>query len=341
MDRAPLESQAAVASWLRRRSDQWARLQKMAGSLREQGSQNLKEVGAFVQGFRSLARDVSLARTVMPDSRLTRQLETVFMEMHEAINRVPLNLWEQLISWICDDVPRVTKALRYSILATTGLFLLCGVVGWLLVSTYPELAGLFAAEEMINQVQKGKLWTEGLINVIPSSLLSLSIMTNNIVVAFFAFCLGAFFGLGTLYIIGLNGLMLGGIFAFTGKYGLADELFSFVFAHGVVELSIICLAGAAGIQLGEALVRPGDRARTEAFREAVFLGATLVPVCVVFLVGAGLIEGYISPDPAFPLSFRIGVGLSYGVLLWAVLTGKIWVWRKGHSLESSDPSESS
>lgn len=341
MNQVPLESQAAVASWLRRRSDHWARLQKMSASLRAPGSPNLNELGDFVQGFRLLARDVSLARTVMPDSRITRQLEALFMEMHEGINRVPSNLWEQLTSLVCDEVPRVMKVLRYSILGTIALFLVSGVTGWWLVATYPELSGLFAGEEMINQVQRGKLWTEGLINVIPSSFLSLSIMTNNIVVALFAFALGTFYGLGTLYIIGLNGLMLGGIFAFTAKYGLADELLSFVVAHGVVELSIICLAGAAGVQLGEALVRPGERVRTEAFREAVTLGATLLPVCVVFLIGAGLIEGYISPNPAIPFVFRIGVGLSYGVLLWAVLTGKIWIWRKGHAWDSSDPSVSS
>jgi hypothetical protein len=45
---------------------------------------------------------------------------------------------------------------------------------------------------------------------------------------------------------------------------------------------------------------------------------------MVFLVGAGLIEGYVSPDPAYPLYSRVIIGLGYGLLLYAVLTGNLW-----------------
>ena len=55
--------------------------------------------------------------------------------------------------------------------------------GWWLVATYPELAGLFASAEMIEKVRAGELWTDDLLNVMPSSLLSVSIFTNNVVVA--------------------------------------------------------------------------------------------------------------------------------------------------------------
>ena len=82
--------------------------------------------------------------------------------------------------------------------------------------------------------------------MVPSSVLSVQILTNNIVVSLFAYCLGFLFGLGTLYILGLNGLMLGAMFAFVGQHGLAGALFRFVVAHGCVELSVMCLSGAAG-----------------------------------------------------------------------------------------------
>ena len=58
-----------------------------------------------------------------------------------------------------------------------------------------------------------------MLNVVPSSVLSLQILTNNIVVSLFAYCAGFLFGLGTFYILGLNGLMLGAVFAFTGQHG--------------------------------------------------------------------------------------------------------------------------
>jgi len=144
-------------------------------------------------------------------------------------------------------------------------------------------------------------------------------MTNNITVSIFAFSLGAFYGLGTLYIITLNGLMLGGVFAFTAQYGLNDELFKFIIAHGVVELSVICIAGAMGLKLGEALLRPGTRSRQQAFRQATSDAGKVLLVALPFLVVAGLIEGYISPDPQFDLSFRIVVGVTSGLIFWLLL----------------------
>ena len=233
----------------------------------------------------------------------------------------------QLVELFVHEVPRVFRDMRATIWITVALFLGMGLLGWLLVAFNPELASLFASEKMIEMVQQGELWTDDLLNVVPSSVLSVHIMANNIMVSLFAFALGALYGLGTVYIIGLNGLMLGGIFAFTARYDMAGRLFNFVIAHGVVELSVICLAGAAGIQLGNALVHPGLKTRTTAFREAVGHAATLLPVVVLFLVGAGLIEAFISPDERYPLVIRSAVGMAYGVLLWSVLSGRIWRWK--------------
>ena len=125
---------------------------------------------------------------------------------------------------------------------------------------------LFASPELIATVERGQLWTEGILNVVPSSVLSLQILTNNIVVSLFAYCAGFLFGLGTLYILGLNGLMLGAVFAFTGQHGLDGALFRFVVAHGCVEISVMCLSGRPGAAVGEALIRPAHGDRVESFQ---------------------------------------------------------------------------
>jgi uncharacterized membrane protein SpoIIM required for sporulation len=113
------------------------------------------------------------------------------------------------------------------------------------------------------------------------------------------------------------------VFAFTAQHGIADRLFQFVVAHGFVELSVVCVAGAVGASLGEALARPGDVTRGVAFQAAVRRGMRLMAVCVVFLVGAGLIEGFVSPDPRVPLAARLAIGLGYFVLFVLVLSGAL------------------
>jgi len=193
------------------------------------------------------------------------------------------------------------------------------------VHRYPELIALFASPDTIASVERGQLWTQGLLNVVPSSLLSIQILTNNIVVTLFAYCLGFLFGLGTLYILGLNGLMLGAIFAFVGQHGLAGALFGFIVAHGCVELSVMCLSGAAGAAIGESLVRPGADGRLESFRAAALRTVPVLVSCAVLLVGSGFIEGFISPDPRFSLATRVAVGVGYWCLMVAFLTGRLFV----------------
>ena len=123
--------------------------------------------------------------------------------------------------------------------------------------------------------------------------------------------------------IGLNGLMLGAVFAYTSFYDLDHRLFEFVIAHGIVELSIICLAGALGIQIGESIIRPGNQSRTKSFQVAAKQTMGLVIFCIGALILAGLIEGYISPDPAIALSSKLSVGIIYASLLLLLLSGRL------------------
>ena len=177
------------------------------------------------------------------------------------------------------------------------------------------------------------MWTDDILNVVPSSVLSINLMTNNIAVALTCLALGLVYGLGTLYIICLNGMMLGGVFAYTDRFGLADDLYRFVIAHGLVELSVICLAGAAGLSLGRAIARPGAHGRISAVRGAVREAGALTALAVPFLIGSGIIEAYVSPDPEFTITARTVIGvLWFGVLLLA-LDGRVWrVFRRSEFL---------
>ncbi|MEM9313666.1 MAG: stage II sporulation protein M [Pseudomonadota bacterium] len=290
-----------------------------------------------VQLYPELARDLASARQEAPGSRLTVELEDYYQRLHRALFRAPRLRLDDTLRFLRNDLPALAQGLRLQILSLGLAFVFFAVAGWWLVSTFPELASLFASDEMIETVEGGKLWTSGLLNIMPSSVLSVEIFTNNVMVALFALCLGALYGLGTLYILALNGLMLGGIFAFTAQHGLADDLFEFVIAHGVVELSIIVIASAIGFSIGEALARPGELQRSEAFRRAVQRGMRLMLPCLVFLIGAGFIEGYISPDPGFALWMRVLVGVGYFLLFIFFLNG--WYWRVLPHAFMAKPSE--
>lgn len=312
------ESQA-LAHWLKARKDSW---QALENKLHERSVPHDEETfyaREVLSGYRALLTDLSLSRRLNRDGAVTRYLDNLFLQVHEEIYRPSGHLLSRIADLYNREVPSLMREMAGALLAAFLIFVLSISIGWLLVATYPELAGLFAAPKMIEQVQNGQLWTDGLLNVSPSSLLSIGIAANNITVTLFAFALGALYGIGTLYIIGLNGLMLGGVFAFTAAHGLERRLFEFIIGHGIVELSVILISGAMGLRLGEALIRPGNRNRLQAFQETSLDAGKVMLAATPFLIFAGLIEGFISPDPRFTLFERAIIGVCSGTIFWLIM----------------------
>lgn len=312
-----------TSKWLEVRLPLWRDVAAKLDSVERGRHADPEAVTKVIAAYPEIARDLAIARREAPRGPLTRQLERIYLELHRSIFRAPSRMRHDLAALFVTDAAKIAAALRWHIVWVTALFFASASAGAWLVNQYPELVGLFASEAMIEQVQSGQLWTEGLLNVVPSSLLAVQIFTNNISVALFALVIGIFYGLGTAYIIGMNGLMLGAVFSYTAQHGLAERLFEFIAAHGFVELSVIMVAGACGVSLGEALARPGRDTRVVAFQRASMRAAKLMVVCCAFLVGAGVIEGYVSPNPSYSLAIRLCIGLGYLALFVIVLSGAL------------------
>jgi uncharacterized membrane protein SpoIIM required for sporulation len=147
---------------------------------------------------------------------------------------------------------------------------------------------------------------------------SSQIFTNNIRVTFYAFALGAMLGVGTLYILAFNGASFGAVVALTYRAGFGNDLLSFVVGHGVIELSCIFIAGGAGLLIGTALLMPGDLSRGDALKSRGMEAVRLIVGCVPLLVVAGIIEGFISPQPISPF-IKIGIGVLTGIAMYSYL----------------------
>lgn len=306
---------------MNRRRPAWQDMEDRLPALEDRKPLGFSELQVALHAYPEIARDVARARSESPGSRAAAYLEVIYRRLHRVLFRETDAGPRGLLRVLAFDIPAITYGLRWQIFSVALGFILAAAAGWWLVSSFPELAALFSSDSMVDGLEKGELWTDGLLNIVPSSVLSLQIFTNNISVALVTVALGVLYGLGTIYIIGLNGVMLGAVFALTAQYGMAGELFDFVVAHGCVELSIIVVAGAAGFSVGESLARPGQKSRSEAFQEALRRATKLISLCVVFLVGAGVIEGYVSPDPAFSREARIAIGVAYWLLFVAALGG--------------------
>jgi uncharacterized membrane protein SpoIIM required for sporulation len=169
------------------------------------------------------------------------------------------------------------------------------------------------------------------ISVDDQSDVAASIFTNNIQVTFLAFAGGMLLGLGTLYVLIQNGILLGAVAGLAIGAGNGRPFFELVLAHGVLELSCIAVGGMAGLRL--AIVDPGTRSRMDALRTEARASVEMVLGTAVWLVVAGLVEGFLTPAGK-GLTVVLIVGLGLGALYWGLV-----FWRGAPGAVATDALE--
>jgi uncharacterized membrane protein SpoIIM required for sporulation len=147
---------------------------------------------------------------------------------------------------------------------------------------------------------------------------------NNIGIAFQCFASGLFFGVGSLFFLGLNGVLAGSIAGYLTWRGHGENFYSFVITHGAFELSAIVLAGAAGLMLGRALLAPGRHTRVAALRGAAARAVVIVYGIAAMLFVAAAIEAFWSSarwvEPA--VKYGVGAGCWAAVVAYFVFQGR-------------------
>ncbi|MGH2726479.1 MAG: stage II sporulation protein M, partial [Actinomycetota bacterium] len=172
------------------------------------------------------------------------------------------------------------------------------------------------AEESIRQAGGGA----GGIGSLPSGHLSTFIFLNNIQVSFLAFAFGIGLGVGTIYLLAQNAVLigtLGGAFHAAGRGG---SFWSLILPHGFLELIAICIAAGAGLRMGWSIIDPGDRTRGRALVEEARMSVMVVVGVIPAFLVAAVIEGYVTGS-SIPGAVQLALGglvaLAYVLVLFA------------------------
>ncbi len=157
----------------------------------------------------------------------------------------------------------------------------------------------------------------------PAAAFATEVYTNNIRVAGLAFAFGILLCIPTAYLLITNGAGVGqaaGLFAAAGQ---SSKFYGLILPHGLLELTSVIIAGAAGLRLGWAVIDPGDRTRLTAVAEEGGRSVVLVLGVILTLLLAGLIEGFVTGS-TLPTSVRVGIGVAVEVafLVYAVGMGR-------------------
>ncbi|RKH19354.1 stage II sporulation protein M [Corallococcus sp. CA041A] len=307
-----------LPTFVTRRRPDWDALQSLLTRQRA-GRLILAELRTLDTLYRRAAADLAQAQTFYPGTDAHRFLNQLCAQAYGAIYQPPRERWASTRDFFRRDFPATLRREARFVGVSAGLLVLGLLLGALVVTLEPRGAELLVPEGVRRYVAQGRMWTDDLLSVAPPNAVASGIATNNLTVTLFAFASGILLGVGPIFTLVNNGVLIGAVGALCFREGMMTGFLDFIAAHGPVELSIIVIAGGAGLMVGQALIDPGELPRAQALQARGREAVKLVVGCAPFLAGIGFVEGFISPGHLFPTWAKVGLGLSLGVLFWLYL----------------------
>jgi uncharacterized membrane protein SpoIIM required for sporulation len=304
--------------WLREREPYWQRLEELLDRSARQGLRSLaraelQELGLL---YRQIAADLATLHEDPASARYTEYLNRLLARAHHSIYSVDRPPASKTLGFFFDTFPRVFKKNLAPCVASLAIFLAAAVLGATLTYRHADFKALVLGPGMVDTIERHEMWTHSIVSIKPVA--SSMIMTNNMTVALMTFATGITGGIGTIYMLAFNGLMLGVIGMACGMAGMSEPLWSFVAPHGVLELPAIVIAGGAGLRLAQGLLFPGLLPRREAIVRSGSEAIQIVLGCIPLLFVAGIIEAFVSPTN-LPVTLKFGLSGGLGILLTVYL----------------------
>src|SRR5687767_10964613 len=251
------------------RKDNWQRLEDLLGMLQGSSLRGLTkmEVREFGELYRRAATDLAIARAETRDPKLINYLNSLVIRAHGKIYRAESQGANIVLDFFARDFPQAFRRNWRYMAVSAAIFFGFAIFGFIAAWIDPEFTHFVGLSGVNEQIRAGEQWWLSLndANQIGAGF----ILSNNILVSFRAFAMGALFGVGAFYDIAFFGAHVGGVFG--ASYNLnppfAAQLGAFVIGHGVIEISTVFFCGGAGMMIGYALINPGDLTRTQAVKK--------------------------------------------------------------------------
>ncbi|KTB82386.1 hypothetical protein AO070_10270 [Pseudomonas syringae pv. syringae PD2766] len=313
-----------------RHEQEWQRFGQRLDAL-ERGKADAAASETFPGDYRRICQHLALAQERGYSSHLIDPLHQLAMRGHQQLYRHRSASGARLLGFILAGFPRLVRAEWRFVLVASLLFFVSLIGMGLLVYGFPELIYSVVSPEQLSEMQSMYDPSASRIGQAAERASDADWMMfgyyimNNIGIAFQTYASGLLFGLGSLFFLLFNGLMIGAVAGHLTDIGYGQTFWSFVIGHGAFELTAIALAGAAGLKLGWALLAPGRLTRGAALRVAAKTSVQLIGGVILFLLIAAFIEAYWSPMtwPGPVIKYLVGALLWGLVAAYLTLAGRI------------------
>lgn len=320
-------------SWLKQRRPVWQQYENLLLRL-EHGSRVRRESlesTQFAALFRELAHDLALVRSRGWGESLEKYLNQQVARGHSRLYAAGPARAGRVLQFLGRDFPRLfRRQIGWMALAALLFYGSLGI-SWAVVQHSPELASRILPPEQLEtyeQMYSRPLVADGEDAGFQESRAGMAgfYIRNNVGIALECFARGFLFGVLTVYTLLQNGIIIGATTGYLLALGHGERFLGFVVSHGSFELTAICIAGGAGLLLGDSLIHPAGRTRLESLRHRGLEAVQLAAGAAALLVVAALIEAFWSPAPISQVVKYSGAGV-----LWVVIALYLGLAGAGHA----------
>lgn len=285
---------------------------------------------ALVDGYIQLTNDLAYAQTYYAESKTLLYLNSLASQAHQKIYRNKKESGNRIIEFWAREFPLFFRQYHKTLLVAFLIFIVASAIGSISALNDSSFVRLILGDayvnETLNNIAKGE----------PTAIYKsgsevgtfLGITINNIRVGFLAFAFGVITSIGTAYILFSNGVMLGAFITFFYTKGVFFEANRQIWLHGTIEISVIIIAGCAGLIMGNSILFPKTFSRRVSFMKGAKDGLKVVVSTIPFFIIAGFIEGFITRYATMPdwLAFLIIGGslvlIIYYYILYPILLNR-------------------
>lgn len=309
---------------------EWQRLAQQLDDLEKPRLKHKAGIDAagLASAYRRVCGQLALAQSRAYPLHLVERLATLSQRAHRQIYRQAPNSLARLQALVRVHFPRRLRAHRGSLLLATLAFMLPLLAA--LAATWREPAFALTVMDAQRLADLEHMYgdAEHAVGQLRDADTDWQMfgfyIRNNISVAFQCFATGLLLGVGSLFFLVANGVLIGAAAGYLTARGLGHNFWPFVATHGAFELTAIVIAGAAGLSLGHALLAPGRRSRSAALQAAAREAAVLVGGATTMLLVAAAVEAFWSSARWVDGSVKFGVAALCwtGVLLFLARSGR-------------------
>jgi uncharacterized membrane protein SpoIIM required for sporulation len=296
---------------------EWDRLSVLVRRRRQMTGDEVDELVRLYQ--RASTHLSQLRGSAAADPARLARLATLVAHARSAVTGTRVPSWRVVARFAVRDFPAAVYRTRWWWLgAALGSILVAVATGWWIARSPSVQAALLPPAEARALVQQQ---FQGYYTASPAASFAARVWTNNVWVAAESLIFGILLGIPTVFVLLDNAVNLGVNAGYLFAHGKEVLFFSLILPHGMLELSAVFLAAAAGLRLGWTVIDPGSRTRGRALAEEGRSTITITLGLIVVLGVSGLIEAFVTPS-SLPTWARISIGavaviafLSYALIL--------------------------